>query len=128
MTKPTLSEAISLYGRDAFLLTVGTSGPHTSQVSVDLRGNIIDCPLGTSAAKNIAREPNVSLFWPPLEPGGYSMIVNGVAKGKRQANGVTIAEIELTKSVFHRRGPKPADSDGPCASDCQQIVRERDPH
>ena len=61
----TLAEAISHYGHEAYLLTVATDGPHTSNVTVELRGSRIDCNVGKSAAKNIAREPNVSLFWPP---------------------------------------------------------------
>jgi hypothetical protein len=122
MSAPTLSEAISQYGRDAYLLTIGKTGPHTSNVSIDLRGNAINCPIGSSAAMNISREPHVSLFWPPLEPGGYAMIVNGIASGTHQPNGAATIEIRLTKSVFHRPGPKPAGGDGPCASDCRRIV------
>ncbi len=124
MPPTTLSDAISQYGREAYLLTVGTDGPHTSQVSVDLHGNLIDCAIGASAAKNIAKEPNVSLFWPPLEPGGYAMILNGIASRKPASTDVIQAEIALTKSVFHRRGPKLANSDGPCASDCKRITRQ----
>src|SRR5262245_51559678 len=60
MSAPTLSEAISQYGHDAYLITVGKDGPHTSSVSVDLRGNFIHCAIGPSAAQNIASEPNVS--------------------------------------------------------------------
>jgi hypothetical protein len=123
MPAPTLSEAIVQYGKEAYLLTVGSDGPHTSHVTVDLRGNVIGCAIGASAARNIARESNVSLFWPPKEPGGYAMIVNGTAAQTSETAGVPIAEITLTKSVFHRRGPKSTGSDGPCASDCRQIAR-----
>jgi hypothetical protein len=122
MPAPTLAEAISQYGRGAYLLTVGKDGPHTSHVSIDLHGNVIDCAIGASAAKNIASMPNVSLFWPPREPGGYAMIMNGTATTRHEPAGMAMAEITLTKSVFHRPGPKPADSDGPCASDCQRIT------
>jgi hypothetical protein len=125
MAAPTLAAAISQYGREAYLLTVGKDGPHTSHVSVDLQGNVIGCAIGASAAKNIANEPKVSLFWPPRERGGYAMIVNGIAAGRREPTGIAMAEITLTKSVFHRPGPKPADSDGPCASDCRRIVTNR---
>jgi len=121
----TLSEAISQYGSEAYLLTIGKDGPHTSSVSIDLRSGVIGCTIGASAARNIAKEPHVSLFWPPTEPGGYAMIVNGIAAGRREPSGVTMAEITLTKSVLHRPGPKPADSNGPCASDCRRIVTQR---
>jgi hypothetical protein len=119
----TFDEAISHYGRKAYLLTVAKDGPHTSNVTIELRGGAIGCSVGVSAAKNIAREPNVSLFWPPTEPGGYALIVNGTAVSERRLPGVTMAEITLTKSVLHRPGPKPDDSDGPCASDCRRLTR-----
>jgi hypothetical protein len=122
MSALTLTDAITRYGRDAYLLTVGNDGPHTSHVSVSLRGDVIACTIGASAAKNISSEPHVSLFWPPREPGGYTMILNGLAAGSSGA-GVTTAEITLTKTVLHRAGPQPADSDGPCASDCRRIIR-----
>jgi hypothetical protein len=119
----TLAEAISHYGHQAYLLTVAKDGPHTSNVTIELRGSKIDCNVGISAAKNIAREPNVSLFWPPTEPGGYALIVNGTAASEHRLAGVAVAEITLTKSVLHRPGPKPDGSDGPCASDCRRLTR-----
>ena len=118
----TLAEAISHYGREAYLLTVAKDGPHTSHVTVELQGSLIACTVGVSAAKNIARVPNVSLFWPPTEAGGYSLIVNGAAVGERRPTGVTMATITLTKSVLHRPGAKPDDSDGPCAADCRRLI------
>ena len=119
----TLAEAISHYGREAYLLTVAKDGPHTSNVTIELRRGCIGCIVGASAAKNIAHEPRVSLFWPPTEPGGYALIVNGTASSEHRLTGVTMAEITLTKSVLHRPGPKPDDSDGPCASDCRRLTR-----
>jgi hypothetical protein len=119
----TLAEAIAHYGREAYLLTVAKDGPHTSHVTIALRDGSIGCAVGTSAARNIASRPNVSLFWPPKEPGGCALIVNGAAAGQRRPTGVTMAEITLTKSVLHRPGPKPEDSDGPCAADCRPLTR-----
>ena len=57
--------------------------------------------------KNIAREPNVSLFWPPTEPGDYTLIINGTAASKHQLTGVTMAEITLTKPGVFRAVPVP---------------------
>jgi hypothetical protein len=119
----TLAEAISHYGREAYLLTVAKDGPHTSNVTIELRGDGIGCAVGASAARNIASEPHVSLFWPPVEPGGYALIANGMAASGTHPTGVTMAEIALTKSVLHRTGPRPDDSDGPCASDCRRLTR-----
>jgi len=88
-------------------------------VTIELHSGSIGCNVGVPAAKNIAREPNVSLFWPPTEAGGYALIVNGTAASEHRLTGVTMAEITVTKSVLHRPGPKPDDSGGPCASDCR---------
>jgi hypothetical protein len=120
----TLAEAVSHYGREAYLLTVAKDGPHTSNVTIELRdGGCISCSVGISAAKNIMHQPHVSLFWPPTEPGGYALIANGMAVSEHQVTGVTMAEITLTKSVLHRPGPRPDDSDGPCGSDCRRLTR-----
>jgi hypothetical protein len=119
----TLAEAISRYGRDAWLLTVARDGPHASSVTIELRGEHIGCALGASAGRNIARDPHVSLFWPPLEPGGYALIVNGTATSRDGPAGAAMAEITLTKSVLHRPGPKPDDSNSPCPSDCRRLAR-----
>jgi hypothetical protein len=122
MPTPTLAEALSQYGRDAYLLTIADDGPHTSFVSVDLKGNVIACAIGKTAARNIAGKSNVSLFWPPREPGGYALLVNGTATARHEPSGAVRAEITLTKSVLHRPGPRLPDSDGPCASDCKRIA------
>ena len=115
----TLAEAISHYGHDAFLLTVAQDGPHTSYVTIELRDRSIACAVGAPAARNIAREPPVSLFWRPTEPSGYASIINGAAASERRATGVTMADITLTKSVLHRPGPRP----GLCANDCRRLTR-----
>ena len=121
MPTVTLADAIARYGRNAYLLTIGKDGPHTSYVTVHSLGNLIACSLGASAVNNIEREPKISLFWPPLEPGGYAMILNGTAIETVQVDGAVCAKLSLTKSVLHRQGPKPEGGEGPCASDCRRI-------
>jgi drug/metabolite transporter (DMT)-like permease len=127
MSIRTLAEAISHYGRNAHLLTVATDGPHTSPVTIELRGSSIGCAVGTFAAENIARDPNVSLFWPPTEPGGYALIINGAAASGRMPTSRAMAEITLTKSVLHRPGPKPDESEPRCAGDCRLLTWETGP-
>lgn len=124
MQAPKLEDAVAQYGNEAFLLTVGPTGPHTSSVRVQLNGNAVTCALGRSAGKNIANEPNISLFWPPLEKGGYALIMNGTANALETPGGEPMAEITLTKSVFHRAGPRDEEREGPCTADCQPIARE----
>jgi len=123
MQTPRLEDAIAKYGDEAFLLTVGTAGPHTSSVRIELHGNTVTCALGRSAGRNIAGEPQVSLFWPPLEKGDYALIVNGTASAVETAGEAPMAEITLSKSVFHRAGPRDEQREGPCTADCQPIRR-----
>jgi hypothetical protein len=123
MSSSTLSQALEEYGPEAYLLTVGKDGPHTTSVSVRFDGKMIDCGIGPSAARNISNIPNVSLFWPPREPGGYAMFVNGSAEGFERPDGASVAKITLTKSVLHRSGPKPEDSNSACESDCKRLAR-----
>ena len=77
----TLADAISPTATT--LICSRSRETHTSHVTIELPGRSIGCAVGASAARNIAREPNVSLFWPPREPGGYALIVNGAAAGER---------------------------------------------
>ncbi len=95
----TLAEAISHYGNDA-LSPHGSErwSTHASNVTVALNGSSIDCNLGGSAARNIARVPTVSLFWPPTEPGGYAFIVNGMAASKQRPTGAPTAEITHSRN------------------------------
>ena len=65
MLAPTLAEAVAQYGRDAYLLTVANDGPHTSFVSVDLKGNVIACAIGKSAArKHCNRAQRIAVLAP----------------------------------------------------------------
>ena len=116
----TLREALSDYGADAYLLTIGADGPHTSHVTVAQKGDGLTCALSKSAARNIDGQPSVSLLWPPLEKGGYSIVINARA-AKTEADYGPMATLELTKAVFHRPGVRTEPGEGPCPSDCKTI-------
>jgi len=64
----------------------------------------------------------VSFLWPPNEPGGYSLIVDGeiavaAAVGDGDAHGIVTA----TKAVLHRPAPVEGADDAACGSDCLKI-------
>jgi len=122
MANPTLEGALQTYGHEALLLTVGEGGPHTCVVQVELNERTIKCIPSQSAARNIRGEANVSLVWPAIENGGYAIIANGLTDLSDDPAGFSRAEIKLTKSVFHRAGPRPEGRDGPCPSDCIELT------
>ena len=115
-----LGTAIEQYGPEAYLLTIGESGPHTSVVSVDLEGARLRLSVGKTARANAAANKAVSVLWPAKQAGGYSIIVNGDLAFS--PGDPTAAEIAITKSVFHRPGVN-ADPDtaGGCGSDCKPL-------
>ena len=61
MKTPTLAEALSTYGPEAYLLTVAADGPHTSFVSVQLDGAATVWRLGEGLSC-MGRSPDGLLF------------------------------------------------------------------
>ena len=121
MTSQSLEHALQSYGNEALLLTVGEGGPHTCFVAVKLADRTITCLPSKTAAKNMRHTPSVSLIWPAIERGGYAIIANGMTQLADDPAGFSRARITLTKSVFHRAGPRPDGTDGPCPSDCVEL-------
>ena len=119
----TISEALHEYGNTPYVLTVGDDGPHTSHSTVSLApdGASLTGPLSKSAAKNVCNQPAMSLFWPPQEPGGYGIIMNGTAQVIATDGPDPLASIALTKAVFHRPGTPGPGHEGTCTSDCMPI-------
>jgi hypothetical protein len=61
----------------------------------------------------------VTLLWPPNEPGGYSLIVDGTAgpAGPADSDALTVT---VSRAVWHRPG---VGADGSsCGSDCKPIL------
>lgn len=117
----TLREVLSEYGPKAYLLTMSSDGPHTSHVSVVQDKSGLSCAVSKSAARNISEKTPVSLLWPPLEKGGYSIVVNADAT-KTEKAGIPTVKLALTKAVFHRPGQPTEDTPGVCRSDCKSIA------
>jgi hypothetical protein len=118
-----LPETIARYGPATFLLTTSDDGrPHATHVVVEVDGPRLRCPLGRRTARNGTAQPLVSFLWPPDEPGGYSLIVDGEiavepAVGDGDARGV----ITATKAVLHRPAPVEGAEEAACGSDCLKI-------
>jgi hypothetical protein len=81
-------------------------------------GDRIVVQAGRRTAGNAAAQSLVALLWPPLEAGGYSLIVDG---GAAAADGRLL--VEPTKAVLHRPGPPtPAGAASGCTSDCVRVA------
>ena len=75
-----LAAATGEYGW-AYLLTVRDDlRPHIVAVTPSWEGDRLTMRVGSGTARNAAQRPSVSLCYPPVEAGGYSLIVDGEAK------------------------------------------------
>lgn len=105
----------------AYLLTV-SDGERVHAVAVDavVEGDRLRVPrLGRRTLTNSEQRASVSLLYPPAQPGGYSLIVDGTAE--RSGDGVVVSP---SRAVLHRAAPGPAEQvaqgDG-CGSDCVEL-------
>ena len=113
-----LIEALAQY-RFAYLLTVGAdSAAHVVTVTPRLVNAALVVPdLGRRTTANIAHRSAVTLIWPPSDPDGYSLIVDGEATLDDDRLDVT-----PTRAVLHRPAQAPSDRPaGRCEADCREL-------
>ena len=104
----------------AYLVTVDDDyRVHTVTVEPRLREAIVDVGLiGGRTRQNLAQRRDVTLLWPPTEPGGYSLIVDGTAEVTDAGDAVRLT-VAPARALLHRD----ADPDSPeaakgCLHDC----------
>lgn len=109
----------------AYLITVDDDyHAHTVTVQPELRGSVLDVGLiGGGSRKNLANRGNVTLVWPPREPGGYSLIVDGSAElHEFHEAGAETSRLEVapTRALLHREADSPAAAaaGAGCLHDC----------
>lgn len=113
-----LAETLEDYGF-AYLITVSDEArSHVVAVSPTLTSGVLTViDLGRRTRMNAEAHPSVTLVWPPTEPGGYSLIVDGDAA----LNGAGL-ELPAARAVLHRPAPSPHDvAEGECGSDCVEL-------
>jgi hypothetical protein len=99
----------------AYLITVD-DGYHAHTVAVEpvLADGVIDVgSIGTSTRKNVAQHGDVTLVWPPREPGGYTLIVDG--HGEPSDTGLRVVP---SRAVLHRPAAPGAVTKPGCKDDC----------
>jgi hypothetical protein len=112
----------------AYLITVDDNyRAHTVTVEPELRdlpdgpdgpGAIVDVGLiGGRTRKNLAHRRDVTLLWPPPEPGGYSLIVDGEAEVTDAADETVRLGVVPTRALLHREADSPSAAKG-CLHDC----------
>ncbi len=82
-----------------FLITVGDDfRPHTVAVTPVFGGGALTIePVGNTTRGNAGAHPVVTVLWPPREPTGYSLIVDGTAEATDAG-----LRVMPTRAVLHR--------------------------
>ena len=118
-----LANALNDY-RFAYLVTVDDDyRVHTVTVEPELRERVMDVGLiGGKTRKNVESRSAVTLLWPPNEPGGYSLIVDGraeVVDSEGSDDGTTGLLVVPTRALLHRNAdPNIPGSAKGCLHDC----------
>lgn len=116
---PDLAAATADYGF-AYLLTVRDElRAHIVAVTPAWDGECLVMEVGRGTARNATARPSISLCYPPVEAGGYSLIIDGEA--------MVDAEVTLRFSpsgaVLHRPAPPGFDGSATgCGNDCEPVA------
>ena len=113
-----LAERVTEYGPHPYLLTTGEDGrPHAVAVTIVVKAGRFEAGVGRRSGSNAAAQPLVSLLWPPVEPGGYSLIVDGAAVVEADGTNDSVVVVTPSRAVLHR--PAPGAAGG---SDCAPVT------
>jgi len=98
-----LAAALDAY-RFAYLVTVDDEyRVHTVTVEPKLHEGVMDVGLiGGRTRKNVESRSNVTLLWPPSEPAGYSLIVDGRAEATDSDDDTAALRVVPTRALLHR--------------------------
>jgi hypothetical protein len=115
-----LAAALDGY-RFAYLVTVDDDyRVHTVTVEPELRDQVMDIGLiGGRTRRNVESRSAVTLLWPPSEPGGYSLIVDGTGEIADSHDDTAALRVVPTRALLHRNAdPTTPGSATGCLHDC----------
>lgn len=114
-----------------YLLTVtDRMRPHAVPVEAELAEGALTVRRPGARTAAYARErPAVSLLWPPVQQGGYTLIVDGDATVEDDGEDFVL-QVRVVRAVLHRPALVPAGAgsegalvgDEGCGSDCVEII------
>ncbi len=119
-----LRDQIRRFALAPYLLSVSDDArPHAVAVAAVWQGDALVMEVGKRSAANASARPQVSLLWPPNEPGGYSLIVDGRAAATSGDGGLAFTP---TRAVLHRPAATPDAAKPGCSADCAPIPLTRE--
>ncbi len=103
----------------AYLLTVRDDlRPHVVAVTPVWEASRLAMDVGRGTSHNASERPAVTLCYPPVEPDGYSLIVDGTAEVDTEGRIV----FDPSGAVLHRPAPtgRSGSSTG-CGNECEPV-------
>jgi hypothetical protein len=117
-----LQEEMGSFGSTPFLLTVGDDLlPHATSVHVRWEDHRLVARAGRRSSQNASARPGVTLLFPPVEPGGYSLLVDGTAVVDGDGDDRVVA-VSPTHAILHRSAQ--SGPDGPARNDCAPVAAD----
>jgi hypothetical protein len=101
----------------AYLVTVD-DGYHAHTVAVEpvLTDGVIDVGvIGGGTRRNLGQHDGVTLVWPPREPGGYTLIVDGTGQ---PTDSDASLKVVPSRAVLHRKATPGVATKPGCLHDC----------
>ena len=102
----------------AYLVTVGEDyRAHTVAVDPGLADGVLDIgAVGRHTRANVTHHEAVTLIWPPRQPGGYTLIVDGQGRLSEDEH----LKVAPGRAVLHRPAVQrdSAASESGCLHDC----------
>lgn len=117
-----LQQESTRYGSTPYLLSGGDDGrPHAVLVTIEWRDGALVAKTGKRGTANVAARPLVSVLFPPFEPGGYSLIIDGDGAVLEHGDNPRVS-IKPTRGVLHRPAATPSAPKDGCGADCVPIL------
>ena len=115
-----LARALAEYGAGYLLTTTpaGTVKVVTVEPTVADGAVLVEAP-GQGTVANLSRNPAVTLVFPPLEPRGFTLLVDGTADVAGDDVRVTPTGAVLHRPASHADGPPAPDG---CGHDCAPVA------
>lgn len=121
--------AESLAGRRlAYLITVDAgSRTHTVPVAPVFDDGVVHVELigGRHTRANLEHSSNVTVLWPPSEPDGYTVIVDGHAEMSDTGDAATGVRLVPGRAVLIRPATPTSPGETPCGHDCLDLTLAR---
>lgn len=114
-----LADALADRGA-GYLLTASADG-RVKAVTVEptLVDGVLRCPPSRGSARNLEAQPAATLLFPPGEPRGYTLLVDGTATATEDEIAFTPGSAVLHRPADHADVPPSADG---CGHDCAPVT------